>query len=177
MKKVLVIGSGGSGKSTLARQLGTVLGLEVLHLDSFYWKAGWVEPPKDQWRDTVEELIDREAWIVDGNYSGTLAQRIEACDTIVFLDLSRILCLCRIVKRRLTYRHGNRPDIAEGCNEQLNLEFVAWVFNYSHRSKPKVVKLIQENSSRKKIVWLRSRREVDSFLKNPRDYKCLTQTS
>ena len=177
MKKVLVIGSGGSGKSTLARQLGTVLGLEVLHLDRFYWQSGWVEPSKDWWLAKVEDLIGRESWIIDGNYSGTLAQRIEASDTIIFLDLSPILCLWRIVKRRVTYRSGNRPDMAEGCSERFNLAFFEWVFNYSRRSRPKVLKLIRENSSRKKIVWLRSRREVDSFLKHQRDSQCLIQTS
>jgi adenylate kinase family enzyme len=165
MKNVLVIGPGGAGKSTLARQLGNALGLEVLHLDKFYWKAGWIEPTKDDWRTTVEELISRESWIIDGNYSGTLAQRIQACDTIIFLDLSRFLCLWRIGRRRLTYRSVNRPDMADGCTERLNLEFFEWVFNYSRRSRPKVVKLIEANSSDKKIVWLKSRREVDSFMK------------
>jgi adenylate kinase family enzyme len=39
MKRVLVVGSGGAGKSTLARRLGGRLGVEVIHLDRFYWRA------------------------------------------------------------------------------------------------------------------------------------------
>ena len=164
MKKVLVIGSGGSGKSTLSRTLGKALGLNVIHLDKFYWKAGWVEPPKDEWLEIVKDLIGRESWIIDGNYSGTFAQRVAACDTIIFLDMSSLVCVWRIVKRRLLYRRRNRPDMAEGCHEQLNLEFLLWVVNYARRSRPKVVKLIQENQASKQIVWLKSRREVDLFL-------------
>jgi adenylate kinase family enzyme len=72
MRKVLVIGPGGVGKSTLATRLGELLNIEVLHLDKFYWQPGWVELPKPVWLKTVEELLRRDAWIMDGNYSGTL---------------------------------------------------------------------------------------------------------
>jgi len=61
MRKVLVIGSGGSGKSTVARRLGALLELEVIHLDSIYWSAGWIEMPKDEWRTRVEELLSRSS--------------------------------------------------------------------------------------------------------------------
>lgn len=168
MKRILVIGSGGSGKSTVARRLGQLLDLEVNHLDKFFWKPGWVESPRDEWIQTVTELIDRESWIIDGNYSGTLDLRLQKCDTIVFLDMPRLLCLWRIVKRNLLYRRGGRPDMAEGCLEKLDLEFVSWVWNYSRRSRPKIVRLIREHSKAKRVVWLRSNADVERFLSDPR---------
>jgi adenylate kinase family enzyme len=164
MKRVLVIGPGGSGKSTFARRLGQILGREVKHLDSFYWRAGWTKPSPEEWIKTVNELIGAESWIIDGNYGGTLAQRVERCDTIIFLDMPRLLCMWRITKRRLTYRNRSRPDMAEGCTEKLDLEFISWVWNYTHRSRPNVVKLINENQANKKIVWLRSNADVKKFL-------------
>lgn len=57
MRKVLVIGPGGAGKSVLANRLGELLNLEVLHLDKFYWRPGWIEMPKTEWLKTVEELV------------------------------------------------------------------------------------------------------------------------
>src|ERR1044072_5602381 len=164
MRRVLVIGSGGAGKSTVAAQLGEILGLEVNHLDKFYWRAGWVEPSRDEWFKTVTELVDRDSWVMDGNYSGTLELRLQKCDTIVFLDLPRVLCLWRIVKRFLFYRNRNRPDVAEGCPEKLDLEFVSWVWNYPRRSRPKVIKLLQDHAAGKQIFRLRSRNEVKRFL-------------
>ena len=164
MKRVLVIGPGGSGKSTFARRLGERLNIEVKHLDRFFWRPGWQEPAKDEWLDTVKELTSEGAWIIDGNYGGTLETRIQRCDTIVFLDLPRLLCLWRIAKRRLLYRSRSRPDMAEGCHEKLDWEFVRWVWSYSRRSRPKVVKLLREHSETKQIVWLRSRAEVEKFL-------------
>lgn len=166
MKKVLVIGPGGSGKSTFAKRLGQILGIDVKHLDSFYWRAGWTKPSEEDWIQKVNELTSGESWILDGNFGGTLALRVERCDTIIFLDMPRLLCLWRVTKRRLTYRNRSRPDMAEGCNEKLDLEFIDWVWNYSSRSRPRVLKLLEEKKASKKIVWLRSNAEAEQFLKS-----------
>jgi adenylate kinase family enzyme len=164
MKRVLIIGSGGSGKSNLARQLGAKIGIEVIHLDSIYWRPGWIEPPKPEWKEKVAELLARESWVMDGNYSGTLELRVQSCDTIVFLDLPRLLCLWRTLKRRIQHPSRHRPDMAEGCPERLTFEFVAWIWNYRKRTRPKVLRLMQQFSSDKKVIHLRSRSEVKSFL-------------
>ena len=168
MKRIIVIGSGGSGKSTLAAKLGQLLNLEVIHLDKLFWKSGWVEPPRDEWLETVTQLVSRDSWIIDGNYSGTLEVRIQKCDTIVFLDLSRLLCLWRIVRRNLQYRRSNRPDMAEGCPEKLDLGFMSWIWNYQRRSRPKVVELIRTHAEGKRVIWLRSKADVKEFLSVPR---------
>src|SRR6185503_18315091 len=114
MRKVLVIGPGGSGKSTFARRLGELLEIQVKHLDAFYWRAGWTKPSNEDWVNTVTELASGDAWIMDGNFGGTLELRLEHCDTIIFLDMPRLLCLWRVTKRRLRYRNRSRPDMAEG---------------------------------------------------------------
>ena len=112
----------------------------------------------------VAELANEDSWIMDGNYSGTLDLRIQQCDTIIFLDMPRLLCLWRIIKRWLLHRRRSRPDMAEDCPERLNWEFVEWIWNYSRRSRPKVVRLIREYSGTRQIVWLRSRAEVEKLL-------------
>jgi adenylate kinase family enzyme len=168
MRKVLVIGSGGAGKSIFAARLGELLNIKVLHLDKFYWRPGWIEMPKAEWLRTLEELMKRDSWIMDGNYSGTLDIRLEACDTVIFLDMARPLCLWRVLARGIMYWKGGRPDMAEGCHERFSLEFIRWVWNYSGRTRPKVVEMLKSNSERKKIVWLRTRSEVERFLARAR---------
>lgn len=165
MRKVLVIGSGGSGKSTLATRLGVLLGVEVLHLDSFYWHAGWIETPKAEWLKTVEDLIRRDAWIMDGNYSGTLAVRVAACDTVIFLDLPRLLCVSRVLKRVAMYRDGgSRPDMAANCPERFSAAFLWWVWNYPARTRPKVLELLKAHAGSKQVFRLRSRADVEMLL-------------
>lgn len=168
MKKILIIGAGGAGKSTFARRLSEILKLEVIHLDALYWQAGWVETPKPEWKEKVEELLKRDAWIMDGNYSGTLDIRIEACDTVIFLDIAPLTCLWRIFKRLLQYHNRRRPDMAAGCEEKLDVEFIGWVWAYRKRSRPKVVRLLEEHRQRKTIVWLRTQAEIEDFLAGTR---------
>ncbi|HJR06304.1 MAG TPA: DNA topology modulation protein [Pyrinomonadaceae bacterium] len=164
MRKVLVIGSGGAGKSTFARRLGKLLSIEVIHLDTLYWNAGWVETPKAAWAATVAELVGRDSWIMDGNYSGTFDIRLKACDAVVFLDMPRLVCLWRVLKRLMIYRNRSRPDMAEGCDEKLNWEFILWVWNYPKRTRPKITAWMRENSGSKKVIWLRSPAEVERYL-------------
>lgn len=164
MRRILVIGSGGAGKSTLARRLGARLGLEVIHLDALYWQPGWVEPPEEVWRGRVGELLRRESWVMDGNYSGTLAPRLEACDTVVFLDLPRVVCVWGALRRAFKYRGQARPDMARGCPEQLSFAFLRWIWNYPARSRPKVLRLLDERAAGKRVVRLRSRAEAEEFL-------------
>lgn len=164
VKRVLVIGPGGAGKSTLARRLGQVLSLEVIHLDRFYWKPGWIEPAKVDWQATVEELLGRDAWVMDGNYSGTFERRLESCDTVIFLDFPRTICLWRVVKRAAAYFRRTRPDMADGCPEQLTFQFLLWIWNYPKRSRPKILKALSEIGHRKRVVSFQSSSDVESFL-------------
>lgn len=164
MKRVLVIGSGGAGKSTFARRLGERLGLPVVHLDAHFWRPGWVETPKDEWRQTVDELCAREAWVMDGNFSGTLVQRLAACDTVIFLDMPRAVCVWRALKRWFMYRNVRRPDMAEGCGEKFDLKFLHWVWTYPSRSRPKVIARVDEVAAGKRVIRLRSDAEVEKFL-------------
>lgn len=167
MRKILVIGSGGAGKSTFARRLGQLLDIEVIHLDALYWHAGWIETPKPEWAKRVAELVQRDAWIMDGNYSGTFDIRLKACDAVIFLDMPRLLCLWRVLKRSVIYRKRSRPDMGAGCPEKLDsdfIKFLLWIWNYPKRTRPKILAWMRENAESKKAVRLRSPAETERYL-------------
>jgi adenylate kinase family enzyme len=166
MRKTVIIGCGGSGKSTLARRLGEILKIEVVHLDKLYWRPNWVEPPKDEWQKTVEEILKRDSWIMDGNFGGTMEMRLQACDTAIFLDFPPTACIYRVLKRRLKYRNTNRPDMSVGCNEKVDLEFLLWVWNYRKTKKPAVEEKLKILSNKKAVFHLKSQKDVEKFLLN-----------
>ncbi|MBP3962893.1 DNA topology modulation protein [Paenibacillus lignilyticus] len=164
MKKMILIGSGGSGKSTLARKLGELLSIEVHHLDALLWKPDWIAVSKEEQITIQDELLGRDRWIIDGNYGGTLDRRIKAADTVIFVDLSRWICLYRVLKRRFRHRHTKRIDMAEGCEERITLHFMRWVWAYPSKHKPKIMKQLMELSNDKSIIVLKTRSEVRTFL-------------
>lgn len=178
MKRVLIIGSSGSGKSTLARQLGSKLELPVIHLDRHYWHPGWVGTPQEKWQQTVSRLVQRDSWIIDGNYRRTMPIRLKAADSVVFLDLPPWICAMRAIKRRIQYHKRPRPDIADGCKEPLFdpqlFQFIRHVLSYPDRAKPYVMQQLNGIANDKHVVLLKSTRDVDNFLSAPLDFPSLS---
>ncbi|MBN6206815.1 DNA topology modulation protein [Ralstonia pickettii] len=166
MKKIAIIGSGGAGKSTFARQLSAKLNIKVYHLDAILWKPNWIGTPKDEQKRIQHDLIANESWIIDGNYGSTLDIRLNAADTIIFLDIHRLICLYRAVKRTFQYRNRTRPDMAEGCEERFDRNFLKWIWNYPHTRRPATINKLEELSTDKKVIILHSPKEVKRFIAN-----------
>ncbi|QOR64856.1 DNA topology modulation protein [Cytobacillus suaedae] len=164
MKRIAIIGSGGSGKSTLARKMGNKLNIEVSHLDRLLWKPNWQLTTREEQREIQNELITKDRWIIDGNYSRTLDIRLNAADTIVFLDISKIICVTRVLKRMIRYRNRTRPDMREGCNEKIDLSFIKWIWGFPKTQRPNVLTKLEQLSTNKEIIVLKSPKEVQRFL-------------
>lgn len=159
MRRVAVIGSGGAGKSMLARQIGAVTGLPVIHLDHHYWSPGWVPTPDPEWFVAQRELLAGDSWVVDGNYGGTLELRAELADTIVFLDLPRRVCLARAIRR------FRSPILqAPGCPQKVDAAFLRWIWEFPHRTRPRLLAILGTYSAATDIVQLSSATEVRAFL-------------
>jgi adenylate kinase family enzyme len=149
--------------------LGTLLNIDVIHLDALYWHPGWVETPRAESRQVIDGLVRRDTWIIDGNYSNTLDYRLEACDTVVFLDIARQICLWRVLARTILYHGRTRPDMAEGCLERLDLGFIRWVWSYKRRMRPQIIETLRQSAQCKQVIRLRSRAEVKRFLTSATD--------
>lgn len=164
MNRILVLGCGGAGKSSFSVLLGEKLDIPVIHLDAYYWKDGWVESSREEFLQSIEPLSSESSWIMDGNYGGTLDIRMKACDTVIFLDRSRALCLWRIFKRRIQFHGRTRPDIAINCPERLTLEFIRYVWSYPRDRRPKLLDKLQTLKSDKTVLILNSEKQIFDFL-------------
>jgi adenylate kinase family enzyme len=163
MRRVVILGCSGSGKSTFARAMGERLGLPVVHLDALFWRPGWVEPDKDEFRAKVAAAVEGDAWITDGNYVGrTFELRLPRADAVIFLDQPRWLCLWRIFKRSWTDRRKRRADLAEGCYENISWDFTLWVWTFEKKSRPRIEQTVAAHG--KPMITLSGDREVAAFL-------------
>ncbi|EIV91288.1 adenylate kinase [Frankia sp. QA3] len=164
VQRVLVVGSGGAGKSTLARELARQTGLPAVHLDRYFWRPGWVATPVEEWRAVVAGLVANPAWVMDGNYAGTLDLRIPAAELIVFLDLPRRITIARVLRRWARWRGRNRPDAAPGCPEKLDLAFLRWLWNYPRDSRARLLRALDAHGAAARVVRLCTAREVRLWL-------------
>lgn len=163
MQRIIIIGSGGAGKSTVARQLGERLGIAVTHLDTIFWQPDWQPITRDALISAQQHIMAQPCWIIDGNYSSTLDMRLQAADTVIFLDMPRWLCLWRIMWRRLQYHGRSRPDMRAGCREQLTWEFVRFVWEYPQTRRPAIIARLA-TAHHLRCIILRSPAEVARWL-------------
>jgi adenylate kinase family enzyme len=130
MQRVLVIGPCGAGKSTAAVELGRLLELPVHHLDRLHWRAGWVESSRAELLEELAPILAGDRWLIDGNYGGTMGERLERADTVVYLDYPTWLCLWRAFERFRRYRGRSRPDMTPGCPERFDPAFFRYIFTF-----------------------------------------------
>lgn len=160
MKRVMIIGCPGSGKSTFARALAEKTGLPLHYLDMMYWNPDRTTKPKEEFRAALRETVALPEWIIDGNYGSTLELRMEACDTVIFLDYPPEVCLSGIEERRGKPR-ADMPWI----ETEPDLEFIEFVRKYNAESRPKVIELLEKYKS-KNIIIFKSRAEANDYLFN-----------
>ena len=164
MNRVLVIGCPGSGKSMFSRALHRITGLPLFHLDMMYWNADRTTVDPSVFHDRLKSVLQNEEWIIDGNYASTMELRMQACDTIVFLDYPQEVCLAGIRERRGKVR----PDMpwVEPENEE-DEEFIAFVQSFRMQNRPKIMQLLARYGE-KDIHVFEKRSQADAFL---RQYK------
>lgn len=163
MDKIVVIGSSGAGKSIFARKLGELLNIKVVHLDRVFWKRDWKEKPRDDRVDILQQLVAEQQWIIEGSYLSSSDARLNAADTIIFLDMSPCLCLWRIVVRHWKYRKHSRRDIPDGCTDRISLPLIFKVLTFPLSGRRKLKKKLSAFPT-EKVTRLSSRKAVESFL-------------
>jgi len=166
MQRIVILGNSGSGKSTLARALGTRLGHPVVHLDTLFWEAGWVEPDAETFRTRVRQAVAADAWVCEGNYARrTFDLRLPRADLIIWLDTPRLTCWRRVLLRSLLNRP--RSDLPAGCSEKLDREFLAflsYVWNFEQRQRPGIEAARQAIGPGVPVVHLRGARQIRQYL-------------
>lgn len=166
MDRIMIFGFSGSGKSTLARRLGEILGIEPTHMDSLHWLPNWVESDTEHKVKLLAPVLERERWIVDGAYRKVLwKERLDLCDTAIFLDVNRFTCFYQAWKRSRMYKGKTRPDMGEGCTEKFDLDFAKWVFFYGRKKRRNYLQTMEFLRKQGKDTYiLKNIKDINKFL-------------
>lgn len=159
MKKVIVIGCPGSGKSTFSRELQRKAKIPLYHLDMMYWNADKTTVEKKTFLERLDAVINTDGWIIDGNYASTMELRMEACDTVFFLDYPTDVCLDG-VRARMGKPRSDMPWIEKTDDE----EFISYIKSFNESQRPQIFEMLEKYKD-KSIVVFYSREEADEFLR------------
>lgn len=166
MQRIWIAGPSGSGKTTLANQLGAKLNIPVYHRDKITWVGKWQHRSEAEQIELSKEISTKEKWIFEGNRftSAVEDRRLERCDTIIYLNMNRFLCLYRSFMRYLKHRGSIRPDMPDECVEQYDFILVRYIlFDYPRKKADRESIFAEAQKAGKTLIILNGPRDVKRF--------------
>jgi adenylate kinase family enzyme len=165
MRRIVIIGPLGAGKSTLALALGRLLGIPVHHLDWLYWGDTWTPTPPAEWKGVLDQIVAGESWIIDGNFTSSLPQRLAAADTVIYLDFPPLTSTIRATRRRLLHRWRRAPGVPGGRRPMFDLQLFRWIWAFPSQNRPYLLGQLRQASVAEKTIILRNQRDVKRFIR------------
>lgn len=157
-QKILVTGSPGAGKSTFARKLRDTLDLPLYYLDQLWHRPDGTHVSRETFDAALADILQRDRWIIDGNYSRTMEVRLKACDAVFLLDYPTELCLAGAKSRIGTVRE-DLPWV----ERTFDPEFRRWIEDFSRDQLPRIYELLQQVRENRTVTIFKSRQEADAW--------------
>lgn len=160
--RICILGPSNSGKSTLAAAIGAALGLDVIHLDTFYHLPGtdWCPRPRDEFMALHDREIMKERWVMDGNYSICMPQRLARATGVILLDVPTTTSLLRYFRRTLFQRDG-RIGALEGGRDSIKWEMIHHIALTTPANRKRYAAMLEEMS--RPVIALRSPAAIARF--------------
>jgi adenylate kinase family enzyme len=163
--RILVIGCSGTGKSTLAQAIAKLRGLTYVSMDrDFFWLPGWRLRPREESIKLMKEMVAEPRWVIDGNSPGTLPLRLPRTDLVVWCRPPRHVALSGVFRRWLRFRGKTRPEMADGCPEQLDWAFLRYIWTFEREEVPQFMEMLALHGRDVPVLTLRSYRDGDELL-------------
>jgi adenylate kinase family enzyme len=167
VRKIVVVGPIGAGKSRLASELGELLGIRVLHLDTLFWKPGWVPTPRDEFEAMQRRELATDSWIVDAQFDDMLPDWVYGADTVVFVDISLGRSLWRVSKRRLNRQASVGTPVGEpGALHRSLLKFARNQWQYRRTVRQELLAELARERDGRRVVILRRDSDTVAFLRS-----------
>ncbi|MBR5313959.1 MAG: adenylate kinase [Clostridia bacterium] len=160
MKKIMIIGCPGSGKTTFAKKLHGKTGIPLYHLDMIWHLPDKTTVSREEFDKRLKKILEKNEWIIDGNYNRTLELRAQKCDTLFFIDLPVDECIAGVESRI-----GKKRDDMPWTEEGFDPEFRKWILDFPTREYEKIQLLIKKYSD-KNIIIFKTRNEVDEYVES-----------
>ena len=166
MNRVIIIGGNGSGKSTFSKKLHSITGLPLVHLDRLLWYGDWQVRERAEFDALLGAELEKDRWIIDGNYNRTIPWRLSYCDTVFYFDFSTLRCLFGVTWRVLTNLGRVRDDMGGNCRERFDLSFYKAILGFNKAYRERYHALLKEaEQNGKTVVIFHNRRQVKRYLK------------
>ncbi|MBZ9985492.1 AAA family ATPase [Mesorhizobium sp. BH1-1-5] len=142
--RICILGPSNSGKSTLANVITRKRGLEAVHLDQLFHRPNtdWEQRPRDEFIALHDIAIAGERWVMDGNYSVCMPQRLQRATGLILLDISTASSLLRYFRRTLFEK--DRPGALQGGRDSVKWDMIHHIAVVQPRNRKKYRAMFEE---------------------------------
>jgi adenylate kinase family enzyme len=164
-ERILVIGCSGGGKSTFSQIVARRFGLTYISIDrDILWLPGWVQRDNAEQRAIMSARVLEDRWILDGTSPRSFEIRLPRTDIVVWVRMPRLLCVWAATVRWIRYFGQTRPEMAPGCPEKLDWEFLRFIWTFERIFTPRIVAGLVEHGPNVPVFQLKSRRQMRTLL-------------
>lgn len=142
-----------------SKQLANITNLPLYHLDNIFWKEDRTHISREEFDERLLEILTKDSWIIDGDYSRTYEIRMKYADTIYFLDFPLEVAL-----QGVESRIGKPRSDIPWKEDIFDPEFKEWIINWYKDKRPWVIHLVDKYKTNKKIIVFKSRKEMNDYL-------------
>jgi adenylate kinase family enzyme len=160
--RICIMGPSNSGKSTLATVIGCARNLTPVHLDQLYHQphSDWQPRPEEEFIGLHDNAILGERWVMDGNYSRCLPQRLARATGFVLLDTSTANGLLRYLRR--SWYERRRFGGLEGGRDSVKWGMVRHIVITTRKNRRRYAEMF-EQVGLPKIKLMTSRRLAEFY--------------
>lgn len=143
-RRICILGPSNSGKSTLAAAIARKRGLEAVHLDRMYHRpdTDWEPRPTDEFVGLHDAALAGDCWVMDGNYSRCVPQRLARATGLILLDISMPASLLRYFRR--TVFEQDRLGALEGGRDSIKWNMIHHIAVATPKSRKRYAVLFDQ---------------------------------
>ncbi|GAN63230.1 hypothetical protein AIN02nite_19660 [Acetobacter indonesiensis] len=159
--RICIMGPSNSGKSTLADAISRVRGLKTVHLDqlSHLPHTDWLSRNSEEFKALHDAEILSSSWIIEGNYSSLLPQRLERATGFILLDVPTPVSLYRYLRR--CWVKGVRLGGLEGSHDSMKWSMIRHIIGTTRSNRNRYKRLFNDISLPK--VELNTTKALSNF--------------
>lgn len=159
--RICIMGPSNSGKSTLADAISRARGLRTVHLDqlSHLPHTDWISRSPEEFRALHDAEISGSSWVIEGNYSRLLPQRLERASGFILLDAPTPVSLYRYVRR--CWIRKDRQGALEGGSDSVKWAMIRHLIGTARVNRKRYKRMFRDISLPK--AQLASPEALDEF--------------
>ena len=141
-------------------------------MDSLFWGPNWYSSSDEEFFPKLRNALNKDSWILDGNYTRTIPIKWENVELVIWLDYSFARTLFQAIKRALK-RSITKEELWAGTGNHESFtksifsrdSIILWTIKTYRKVKFKYQRLMKDPEySNIKFIQLKSPSETKKFL-------------